>query len=202
MSYRREDSAGWAGRLVDDLAEKFGAANVFQDIHSITAGMDFVDAMNETLQKTDCALVVIGPFWLSLRDEEGGRRLDDASDYVRLEVATALRRGSPVIPVLVGGAKMPTPASLPEELKPLARRNAAELTDKRWSYDLDQLARAISGYDRPGGGQEDPTHPRMRPQAGAPPSPTCRSGPRRRGPGANGRFRSPQCWSSSALPWH
>ena len=115
VSYRREDSAGWAGRLVDDLAEKFGAANVFQDIHSITAGMDFVDAINETLQKTDCALVVIGPFWLSLRDEEGGRRLDDASDYVRLEVATALRRGSPVIPVLVGGAKMPAPASLPEE---------------------------------------------------------------------------------------
>lgn len=99
MSNRREDSAGWAGRLVDDLAERFGAANVLQDIHSIKPGVKFVDAINETLQKSDCTLVVIGPAWLSLTDEAGGRRLDDAGDYVRLEVATAQGRGSPVVPV-------------------------------------------------------------------------------------------------------
>ena len=124
MSYRREDSAGWAGRLVDDLAGRFGAANVFQDIHSIRPGMDFLDAINDMLQNSDCALVVIGPAWLSLKDEAGKRRLDDTSDYVRLEVATALRR-LPVIPVLVGGAKMPAPALLPDDIKALARRNAA-----------------------------------------------------------------------------
>jgi TIR domain len=151
VSYRREDSAGWAGRLVDDLAERFGAANVFQDIHSIRPGMDFVDAINEILRKADYALVVIGPAWLSLNNEAGGRRLDDASDYVRVEVATALRHGSPVIPILVGGAKMPAPALLPDDIRPLARRNAAELTDRRWSYDLNQLALAISGSDRPNG---------------------------------------------------
>lgn len=156
VSYRREDSAGWAGRLVNDLAERFGAANVFQDIHSIRPGMDFLDAINDMLQKSDCALVVIGPAWLSLKDEAGKRRLDDTSDYVRLEVATALQRCSPVIPVLVGGAMMPAPALLPDDIKALARRNAAELTDLRWPYDVGQLAQWIAASDRPDDGARGP----------------------------------------------
>ena len=75
---------------------------------------------------------MIGPAWLTLWDEAGKRRLDNATDYVRLEVATALRRNSPVTPVLVGGVKMPMPALLPDDIKTLARWNAAELTDRCW----------------------------------------------------------------------
>jgi hypothetical protein len=148
VSYRREDSAGWVGRLVDDLADRFGADQVFQDVHSITPGVDFLDAINETLRQADCILVVIGPAWLSTKNEMGSRRIDDENDYVRLELATALRRGSRVIPVLVGGARMPARALLPEELSALARRNAAELSDSRWSYDFEQLARAIAGPEQ------------------------------------------------------
>ncbi|MGG5890127.1 toll/interleukin-1 receptor domain-containing protein [Falsiroseomonas sp. HC035] len=148
VSYRREDSAGWVGRLVDDLSERFGAENVFQDINSMGPGVDFLDAIKETLHRADCALVIIGPAWVAA--EAGARRLDDPGDVVRLETATALRRGMPIIPVLVGGARMPAPDQLPEEIRPLARRNAAELSDRRWPYDLDQLAQAIDRLPRQG----------------------------------------------------
>jgi nitrate reductase NapE component len=148
VSYRRGSSGGWSGRLVDDLAKRFGKDRVFQDVLSIRPGVDFVKALSETLQQADCVLAVIEPEWLSVKDETGGRRLDDEDDYVRLELATALRTGSRVIPVLFGGAKMPAPALLPEDVRKLARLNAAEVSDSRWSYDLDRLAQEIAGSSR------------------------------------------------------
>jgi hypothetical protein len=85
-------------------------------------------------------LAVIGPRWVSLTDADGKRRLDDPNDYTRLEIVTALRRRDVrVIPVLVEGAQMPDSNQLPEDLQPLCRRNAIELTDKRWEYDVTQL---------------------------------------------------------------
>ena len=144
VSYRREDSAGWAGRLVSDLAGRVGVANVFQDIQSIEPGADFAEVILKTLQSTDCVLVVIGPAWLA-KDPAGNRRLDNVNDYVRLEVATALQSSSRVIPVLVGGAVMPAIAALPDDIRGLARRNAIELTDRRWSYDVDQLLDKLHG---------------------------------------------------------
>ncbi|MBP0445827.1 TIR domain-containing protein [Roseomonas sp. SSH11] len=144
VSYRRDDSAGWVGRLVDDLGEGFGAENVFQDIHSITPGSDFVDAINETLRDADCVLAVIGPNWLAGTSPDN-RRIRRDDDYVRLELATALARKLRVIPVLVGGAQMPAPEDLPDDIRMLARRNAAELSDRRWTYDFGRLVEVING---------------------------------------------------------
>jgi hypothetical protein len=89
-------------------------------------------------------LAVIGPRWISIQDDAGLRRLDDPTDYIRLELATALGRANVrVIPVLVDGATMPALEALPADLKPLARRNALELTDKRWDYDVSQLVATL-----------------------------------------------------------
>ena len=104
------------------------------------AGVDFVGAINAALESCGVLLAVIGPRWISIQDDAGRRRLDDPDDYTRLELATALGRADVrVIPVLVDGATMPDAEALPPELKPLARRNAVELTDKRWDYDVAQL---------------------------------------------------------------
>jgi hypothetical protein len=162
VSYRREDSAGWVGRLAADLSERFGADNVFQDLQSIGPGVDFLDAIEERLRQTDCVLAVIGPTWLTVPARGGGgRRIDEPDDFVRLEIALALRSQLRVIPVLVGGAAMPLAGQLPEDLRALARRNAAELSDRRWSYDFDQLASAIAARATPAaragsGGTPDP----------------------------------------------
>ena len=84
----------------------------------------------------------MGPEWLTAKDESGNRRLDDLTDFVRIETASALRRDIPVIPVLVRGAAMPRAEQLPDELKDLAYRNATELTHPRWKSDMRENNRA------------------------------------------------------------
>jgi TIR domain len=140
ISYRRLDSQSAAGRLADHLREHLPQVPLFRDVETIEPGVDFVDAINRALQSCGVLLAIIGPRWVSLTNSDGKRRLDDPNDYTRLEIVTALQRNDVrVIPVLVEGAQMPDASQLPEDLQPLCRRNAIELTDKRWEYDVTQL---------------------------------------------------------------
>jgi TonB family protein len=143
VSYRRSDSQGEAGRLFDDLVKQFGEDTVFMDVAAIEPGRDFRKAIEEGVTKCGVLLVVIGLEWLDAKDERGTRRLNDPSDFVRIETASALKRDIPVIPVLVRGAKMPSAEQLPDELKELAYRNCIELTHARWRSDLQLLKEAL-----------------------------------------------------------
>ncbi len=127
ISYRREDSTSIAGRLHDRLRAEFGNENVFMDFDSIPYGVDFRDHIAQTLEAADIVVAVIGPGWLGHRAGEATRRIDDATDFVRLEIAGALRRGIPVIPILVDKTAMPMEDALPDDLKPLVFRNALML---------------------------------------------------------------------------
>lgn len=140
ISYRREDSDEAAGRLSDHLVRQFGQDRVFMDVDGIAPGRDFRKVIDETLAQCDVLLGVIGRSWLDARDAAGKRRLDDESDFVRLEIATALRRDIPVIPVRVQGAGIPKPDQLPDDLKDFSYRNAVELTHERWNSDVKVLA--------------------------------------------------------------
>jgi formylglycine-generating enzyme required for sulfatase activity len=143
ISYRRDDSAGWAGHLHAALQNSFGKDQVFIDIHQ-EAGLDYISAIEKKLESCDILLVVIGPRWLTITDKKGQRRLDDPKDLVRQEVAVALRRGkTQIVPVLVGDASMPSPDDLPEELKKLAAIQAHELIDKLWDYNQEQLIKLL-----------------------------------------------------------
>ncbi len=143
ISYRRNDSQGEAGRLFDDLVQRFGEDMVFMDVAGIEAGRDFRKAIEESVAKCGVLLVVMGPQWLDAKDENGARRLDDPGDFVRIETASALRRDIPVIPVLVHGAAMPRAEQLPENLTDLAYRNCIELTHARWKSDTQLLIEAL-----------------------------------------------------------
>lgn len=140
ISYRREDAAASAGRLFDHLSGRFGRAAVFMDVDAMEPGVDFVEVLGDKVASCDALIAVIGPGWLEARGEDGGRRLDNEDDFVRIEIAAALSRNVRVIPLLVDGARMPKADDLPEDLKPLARRNAAELSHARFSDDVDRLA--------------------------------------------------------------
>lgn len=142
ISYRREDSAGYAGRLYDRLSQRFGNDQVFMDL-TIEPGVDFVERIDEGVSSCSVLIALIGDEWLTAELEGAGRRLDDPSDFVRLEISSALERGIPVIPVLVQGARMPRPEELPEALEELARRNAIELSDARWDYDVGRLIETL-----------------------------------------------------------
>jgi hypothetical protein len=145
ISYRRDDSAGYAGRLFDYLTSRFGTQHVFMDIDAIEPGEDFRQAIENAVGTCDVVLVMIGRQWVNVTDPQGSRRLDDPGDWVRAEVATALRNKKVVIPVLVHGASMPRVHELPDDLKDLAYRNAIELSDKRFPYDTKQLIERIEG---------------------------------------------------------
>ena len=95
ISYRRADSHNAAGRLGDQLGERFGEDHVFMDVDDIGPGVKFEKEIDEKLSQIDVLLVVIGPSWLELGAEDGSRRLDDEDDIHRREIATALRRSKP-----------------------------------------------------------------------------------------------------------
>ena len=143
ISYRREDSAGWTGRLAERLKQKFGAESIFMDIDTIQPGTDFAEALRVAVGACDVLLAIIGPEWDIAKNSEGQARLQDPKDWVCTELTTALGRGIPVIPVLVGGASLPKLGTLPDDLKKLFNYQTHELTDKRWEFDSSQLVQVL-----------------------------------------------------------
>jgi TIR domain len=146
VNYRRNDSEGEAGRLFDDLTSRFSPEAVFMDVAGIEPGRDFRKVIDQSVATCSVLLALIGHEWLEVKDAAGNRRLDDPNDFVRIELASALRRDIPVIPVLVRGAKMPRSEQLPDELKDLAYRNALELSHTRWKTDVQVLLHALRPY--------------------------------------------------------
>ena len=136
VSYRRNDSQGEAGRLFDDLVQEFGQDMVFMDVAAIEAGRDFRKAIEECVQQCSVLLCMIGLDWVTCKNSAGASRLSDPNDFVRVEIAHALRRDIAMIPVLVRGAQMPRVEQLPEDLQELVFRNAVEIGHARWKSDV------------------------------------------------------------------
>lgn len=150
VSYRRQDTQSATGRLCDKLQAHFGTDQVFHDIESIDAGSSFPDIIASKIAASSIVLVMIGRHWLDA-GADGRSRLFEERDYVRLEVAAALHRDVPVIPVLVEGAGMPPASALPEPIAALATRQAHEITEQRWQYDTDLLVKEIERFVEPEG---------------------------------------------------
>jgi TIR domain len=143
ICYRREDTAAHAGRLYDAMVARFGERNVFMDV-DIAPGVNFVERITEVVSGCVVLILVMGPKWATAEDEDGAARIANPDDFVRLELETALRRSEVTpIPVLVSGARMPKRDELPPELHPITYRNALELSDMRWGYDVGRLNTAL-----------------------------------------------------------
>jgi hypothetical protein len=143
LSYRRSDSDAIAGRIRDKLASHYGDDSVFMDIDSIPFGLDFREHVKAALLENDILIAVIGPRWIG-PNTSGRFRINEETDPVRIEVETALLRKIPVVPVLVGGADMPSTAELPDGLKDLAFRNAAQIDAGRdFHQHMDRLIRSM-----------------------------------------------------------
>jgi hypothetical protein len=145
ISYRRDDSAGHAGRVHDRLEREFDRDLLFMDVDAVPLGVNFVKVLSEEVAKCDVLLAVIGPNWLNARDEDGNRRLDNPHDFVRIEIGAALQRNIPVIPILLDGAKVPKPSQLPKELEELSLRNGLDVRHVSFHNDIDKLVRSLQG---------------------------------------------------------
>jgi hypothetical protein len=143
ISYRREDSGVITGRIFDRLVARYGRDAIFRDIDNVPFGVDFRTHIDQVLGASDVVLAVIGPQWAG--PPASPSRLANAADPVRVEIETALRKGAPLIPVLVLGAAMPAGDQLPEGLKDFAYRNAVQL-DAGQDFDV-HMARLIRAVD-------------------------------------------------------
>ncbi len=156
LSYRRDDTAGRAGRIADVFTTRYGARNVFQDVDAASPGIDFAERVDAAIVDSDVMLVVIGRGWLSSARADGDRRIDQPDDFVRREVSAALAAGIRVVPVLVDGAELPTSDQLPDELAGMLRRQAVSVRDVSWHQDVNDLIRRLEGEER------EPLHRRRR----------------------------------------
>jgi len=149
INYRRQETAYIAGRLHDRLAAHFGPEMIFRDIDTIKPGVDFTQVLNDAVGACDAFVPIIGADWLAA-DERGRRRIDAPRDWVRAEIRAALGRPDVlVVPVLVEGARMPSEQELPAQLRKLARRNALELSDAKWEFEVQRLIAALEEVVRP-----------------------------------------------------
>mgnify|MGYP001210285325 CR=1 FL=1 len=153
ISYRREDSQWPADRLYSALKSSLPKKDIFLDVEDIPLGVDFKAHIDRQVAQCDLLLALIGRSWLSVRDPEtGARRIDNPDDFVRLEVAFALRRGIRVVPVLIDGAPIPAAQELPADIRELASRNGVEL--RRSSFQ-DDARRLVAGLGLPNATSSD-----------------------------------------------
>jgi TIR domain len=146
LSYRREDSKWVAGRIFDRLETHYGKGNVFMDIDAIPVGLDFREHLQQSLQRCDILVAIIGPRWVGT-DEHGHHAIAEESDWVRIEIETALEKKIPVIPLLIDRVRMPKANELPESLRNFAFRQAAEVdSGVDFRTHMDRLIRAMDQY--------------------------------------------------------
>jgi TIR domain len=153
ISYRRQTAPGEARALFDALVARLGQGAVFMDVDSISLGRDFRSELQKTLSACDLMLVLIDKDWAAVKDEKGRIRLENAGDFVRMEIEAGLKRDIAVTPILVKGAQMPAAEELPAEIRDLAYRNCFELSYTRWESDVREMIRRL-GLDVPERGEQ------------------------------------------------
>ena len=154
ISYRRQESSKDATALFERLARQFGPTAVFMDVEGMTLGLDFQEELNRQLDGCAVMLALMGPDWAELKDDDGERRLENPHDFVRIEIATALRRNIPLIPIFVDGARMPKAHRLPADLAKLPLRHGMPMDHLNWRAQTAQLVAALEKLM--GGGAREP----------------------------------------------
>ena len=141
VSYRRADSAGYAGRLVDQLKSRFGD-QVFLDVDSIRAGANFHEVIEDTFAKCGAVIVLIGKRWRE-RDESMPP-FGDSTDVITQEIRIAMESKLPIVPVLVDGASMPTESSLPPSFANQSKLNAIDLRHASFERDMQAVSEELA----------------------------------------------------------
>ncbi|MFF8293734.1 toll/interleukin-1 receptor domain-containing protein [Streptomyces sp. NPDC016309] len=145
LSFRKPDSRWMRDRVYRALSDRLGADEIFKSGQSIPPGADFAEILRRQAAECELMCVLIGPGWLDARGEDGVRLLDRAHDWVRLEIATALRAGNRVVPVLLGDATMlPDASALPTEIAELAHLQFLRVPETHLPGGLEHLGDALT----------------------------------------------------------
>ena len=129
LNYRRLDSGAISRRLASKLKEVFGDSQVFIDVDDMEVGV-WDEQLKQKIESAKIFLVVIGPKWLKIANEETGqRRLDEEDDIVRREIEFALKYKKMIINILVDSSKLPTKNMLPVSIQNFAPYQCIEVRD-------------------------------------------------------------------------
>lgn len=145
LSYRRVDTGHTARLLYGHLDDHFGEDVLFLDafdIDTVGPGFNFVESLTKTVRSCAAVLALIGPDWLG-KNEEGGRLVETEDDFVRVALRVAYEANKAIIPILVDGTRMPSPADLPADISFLSEQPAILLTDETFDEDLKRLIDSI-----------------------------------------------------------
>ncbi len=145
INYRRTEDRGFARLLFDKLKSVFGEDRLFMDVEKLGGTNDFPATLAQEIRACSVLLVMIGKEWLWLEDEMG-RRLGRADDFVTMEIALALHLNKVVIPVLVNGVPPLQEQDLPPALRQLWRCNALPLANDRFDGDVLKIAKTIGNH--------------------------------------------------------
>lgn len=143
VSYRRDATAAWAGRIADRLRDHFGRRQIFIDVVDIEPGAVFPQVVERQIKTAAAFVAVMGPEWATRPAADGRPRLHDENDWVRRETSVAIRSGVTIIPVLVDHALMPRPIDVPADVRPLTERNAIVLAPSEFEGELPRLIRGL-----------------------------------------------------------
>jgi tetratricopeptide (TPR) repeat protein len=147
ISYRRDDAGYVTGHINDRLRKEFGDEFIFTDVDRIDLGVDFRASLDLMVSECQILLAVVGTAWLTVKDRDGQPRLQDPTDFVRIEIESALQRDIPVIPLLVSGARMPSKDDLPKTLKDFAFRNGTKIRPAPdFHTDIDRLIGSLKRH--------------------------------------------------------
>lgn len=145
VSYRIKDTLQVADRLAVELRRVFGQDQVFFDRQTIEPGEIWPGRIEDAVKEAKVVLVLNGKQWLMVQDEDGRRRIDNKTDWVRREVEEALKIKGRVIPVLVDDAS-PVLAKalvdLPKMVK-LASCQGAKLRTGDWDSNFNALVNLL-----------------------------------------------------------
>ncbi len=144
ISYRRDDSKYQARMVHTAFCQTVPRDHVFMDVDSIPPGANFRKILKDWVDQCEILLALIGPGWIDAIDPKTSRRrLDNPSDFVRIEIGEALARDIPVVPVLLDGTPMPDPDLLPDDLKELVDRQAEFVEYRTFDADVERLIRKL-----------------------------------------------------------
>jgi formylglycine-generating enzyme required for sulfatase activity len=144
INYRRDDVPGDARGIREALVSEFGKQAVFMDVDNLLAGQRFDKELEKALAQCDALIAVMGPRWMELL---AARTTSGERDYVREEIAAALKRGITVIPVRVGRegtmAALPRADQLPEDIRELVLHQKQDVAHERFGRDMVELVSAL-----------------------------------------------------------
>jgi hypothetical protein len=135
--YRRTDSNAAVGRLYDDLNRLLPGC-IFGYSSDLESAVYVKEAVREAIESS-VVLVIIGKNWLTGADAEGTPRIQSPNDFVRFEIATALKAQRLIIPILVDGASMPSEYFLPADIGALAKLKPLEFREGTYVKTLELL---------------------------------------------------------------